>query len=410
MTRRIRSDDITVTIDIGTTKICVLIAHTRSRHDWEIIGTGHAESRGLERGCVVNVQEAVAAITYALEEAQEQAGLHVESAYIGISGAHIHATTSTGMVAVQHGEIHERDTQRVIESAKTVPLDDGEQILHAIAQEYTIDGHYHVHNPTGMRGIRLEAHVHIITGGVSFVHNLVQCCTCAGIKVKDIILEPLASADAVLSKDEQALGVGLLDIGGGTADFAMYYHDTIRHTRIFPIGGTLFTNDTAVCLQTTRKEADRLKHAYGSVNPHDAPAELVIRNIDDQTMRTISGYALTEVLHARSHELIEMVGHEIQANIPRSITPSGLVITGGGSQLCGLDMLASHMLGMPCRIGYPHTQEGSNSSLHTPTFATSYGLLMHVLRQDQRPTLDQISGSLTQRIAWKMKSWLSDFI
>jgi len=172
MTRRIRADEITVTIDIGTTKICVVIAHTPREGEWEILGTGHATSRGLERGCVVDVQTSVQAIKSAIEQAEERAGLRVESAYIGISGSHINARNSSGMTAIHHQEITRHDAQRVIESAKTMPLDDGEQILHAIAQEYTIDGHYRVQNPVGMHGVRLEAHVHIITGGVSFVQIL----------------------------------------------------------------------------------------------------------------------------------------------------------------------------------------------------------------------------------------------
>lgn len=410
MRQRIRADEVTVAIDIGTTKICAIIAHTKDPHNWDIIGTGHAVSRGLERGCVVNVHEAVMAIKEAVQQAEEQAGMRVESAYIGISGSHVRATQSTGIVAIQRGEIHEYDTHRVLESAKTIPLDEGEHILHAIAQEYVIDGHYHVQNPVGIHGVRLEARVHIITGGVSFVHNLVHCCQLAGVKVKDIILEPLASADAVLSDDEQALGAGLLDIGGGTADFAIYYNDTIRHTRIFPIGGTLFTNDIAVCLKTTRNEAQRLKHTYGSVLPQDAQSELVVRNIDNQTMRTISGYALGEIVHARAYELLSMVKEEMIHNIPYNITPSGIVITGGGSQLSGLDTLATQMLGMPCRIGKPQLEQNTHEHLHHPSYATSYGLLLHVLKQRKKPTLEHLSGSLTTRIFWKMKSWLTDFL
>jgi len=402
---QIRSDEITATIDIGTTKICVIIAHAPTPGDWTILGVGHARSRGVEYGCVVHVEEAVTAIQEAVHSAEQQAGISIKAAYIGISGSHTSAYHSRGSCTISKGRITQRDVHRALYSAKQLSFAEGERILHTIPQSYIIDEQYAVHNPVGMHATHLEVDTHIITGGVTFVYNLITCCQYAGIQAKDIVLEPLASGDAVLSKDEQALGVGLLDIGGGTSDCAVYYRGTIQHTRVFPIGGTLFTHDIAICLQTSLQEAERLKREYGHIVKEQEDTECVVTSVDDRTKHTISTRALRDVIYARTHELISLFRDELKHHIPRHITLSGIVITGGGSQLYGLDELATSMLGIPCRIGTPEQHHTIPTILNTPEYATSYGLLTYAL-QHKDVSLDRMSGSLTQRIIRKMKSWL----
>lgn len=405
------SHDMIVAIDIGTTKICVLIGRKITEDQCEIIGIGKAPSKGLSRGVVVSVGPAIESIKTAIQEAELMAGVTIESAHIGISGAHISAHNSSGMIPIKHGDIRATDIERVIAAAQTIPLSEGEQILHVIPQMYTIDGQQQVRNPLGMHGVRLEAQVHIITGGVTSVQNLVRCCQAAGIKVRDIILEPLASADAVLSDDEKELGVALIDIGGGTTDFAVYQNGSIRHTHILPIAGNLFTNDIALCLRTTRSDAERIKKEYGSTIEIDSNYNETyeINTVDGEHNQTISLQDLTKILQPRAHELLSLINQEIATHNLMQFMPSGIVITGGGSLLHGIHESAQELLHIPSRIGRPKVPVNFKQELNNPIYATGYGLLVHAMKKEKQNKLNDLDGPIVSRVFWKMKSWIADF-
>jgi len=403
------NDRLIAAIDIGTTKICVLIAQQIDDHTVDIIGIGKAPSLGLARGVVVDIAPAVHSIKTALKEAEMMAGCSVESAYIGVSGGHIHSFNSHGMVAIKQGEIRQFDIMHVINAAKAVPLPEGQQLLHALPQFFTIDNEHIVRDPLGMYGVRLEAQVHLITGSVGSVQNLVRCCEMAGVKVRDIILEPLASADAVLSDDERELGIGMLDIGGGTSDFAIYQQGNIRYTKVFPIAGNIFTNDLAVCLRTTVKDAERVKKEYGisdiSLLTQNMPIE--IEQVYGHDQQTVMLADVLQVLESRAEELLHMLSVEISKNKLQTFMHTGLVLTGGGSLLHGLTQQAEFILNMPVRVGRPRVQLSFKNALDNPMYATGYGLLIHSLKKNNSQ-MQVGSGPLSSRVFSRMKSWVMD--
>lgn len=400
-----------VAIDIGTTKICVLIAQQIDENHLEIIGIGKAPSIGLARGVVVDMLPAAHSIKTALKEAEIMAGITVESAVIGISGSHIHSLNSHGMIAIKHGEIRAADITHVVAAAKAIPLPEGQQILHALPQFFTIDGQDRVMDPIGMHGIRLEAQVHIITGSVASVHNLIRCCEMAGIKVQDVILEPLASADAVLSNDERELGIALLDIGGGTSDLAIYQQGSIRHTYVIPLAGNIFTNDLALCLRTTLKDAERIKKEFGCVHAHylQPGGKIEVELAQGGEVSTVLHDDLYEILDCRVQELLGMVRDEIHKHHLESYIPAGIVITGGGALLQGMKERAQELLGIPVRIGRPRVPFACKESLDNPMYATGYGLLVHAHKKSKMSHTDILTGPMMGRIFYRMKSWVFDF-
>ncbi len=407
MKRSRNPETIWTAIDVGTTKICVLIAE-QNGPNCSIIGIGKAPSQGLARGVVVDVAPAVASIKAAVKEAELMAGCSVESAFIGISGSHINATTSHGIVPVKTGEIKAYDIGNVLAAARAIPIPEGQQILHVMPQFYTVDSQHRVRDPLGLHGVRLEVQAHIITGGVSSVQNLVRCCEMAGVKVRDIILEPIASADAVLSQDERELGVSLLDIGGGTSDFAIYQNGSILHTKIFPIAGNLFTNDCALCLRTTLKEAERIKKEFGCIELTESNIPIEIASVDGQTYKTIMRNDLAEILQFRACELLLMIKEELDTHHLATFTPTGLVLTGGGSLLAGMQTCAEKILQMPVRIGRPRIADMFKETLDNPMYATGYGLLLHGIKIHTQKTMEELSGPLVNRVFWRMKSWIAD--
>ena len=260
---KVFADRLVVSIDVGTTKICVLVAHALDKDHLEILGVGKAPSDGLRKGVVVDIQKTISSIKAAVKEAELMADVTINSAAIGISGGHIQSTNSHGMVAIKHGEVKDSDVAAVMNAARAFAIPEGTQVLHVLPQYFIIDSREKVQNPVGMHGIRLEVQAHVIMGAIASVQNLVKCCEMAGVKVTDIILEQLASAQAVLSEDEREIGVAMLDIGGGTSDLAVYQNGNIRHTFVLPVAGNHFTNDIAVGLRTPIKEAERIKKEYG---------------------------------------------------------------------------------------------------------------------------------------------------
>ena len=400
---------IVVAVDVGTTKICVLVAQYVSQGGLEIIGIGKSPSYGLARGVVVNIKPTIESIRAAVREAELMSGIAIESASIGISGSHVQARNSQGVVGIKQGEIRQSDMDHVISAAKAIPLPEGQQILHVLPQFYIIDGNHKVRDPLGMFGIRLEAQVHIISGALSSVQNLVRCCEMAGLKVRDIILEPLASAEAVLSEDEKELGAFMLDIGGGTSDFAFYQQGTIRHTKVVPIAGNLFTQDLALCLRTTMADAERVKKTYGC--SFDNPAALndiiEIEKIQGGEKHAVTGADVAEVINARASELFDIIKVEMATYKLRA--PAGLILTGGGALLDGVRAHAEKILAIPVRVGCPKITFGFQESLNNPIYATGYGLLVYAVNKHKIQAFDRLEGPFVGRVITRMKSWVGNF-
>ncbi len=337
------------------------------------------------------------------------AGCTIEAATVGVSGSHIRAINSYGAIPIKRGIVREHDVEQVLAAAQAVAIPEGQRVLHVLPQYFRIDGQAPVLRPHGMAGIRLEAQVHIITGSIASVQNLVTCCQMAGIKVTDIVLEQLASAYAVLSSDERELGVGVVDIGGGTSDFAIYQNSSICHTMVLPVAGSQFTNDLAVGLHTTLAEAERVKITYGMVKKQLGVDRLIhISSAHDAQPQMISEAQLMYILHARAHELFGLLKQEIERYHLRPSLTMGMVLTGGGSMLFGMQQVASKVLNMPVRIGMPKTGHVLPESLDSPIYATGYGLLLHAYASSAHTTPNADSSNMG-RVLGRMKSWISDF-
>ncbi len=405
---KVLKERLMTSIDIGTTKICVLVAQQTGADNVEILGMGKAPSEGLQKGVVVNVAKTIQSIQQAIKEAELVSGISIESAYVGISGAHIRSLNSHGVVPIKKGMVRASDVISVLAAAQAIPVPEGYQVLHVLPQYFVIDGQERLQDPIGMHGIRLEVQAHIILGAITSVQNLVSCCEAAGIHVDDIILEPLASAQAVLSEDERQLGVGLLDIGGGTADLAIYQNGTIVHTYVVPVAGNHFTNDIAIGLRTSLKDAERVKIEHGSVDLYENK-DIQVECAQGGNMRTISTQTLGMILHARAQELLHLVRKEIDNKHLKIYCTSGLVITGGGSLLNGIDVVAKGIFDMPVRIGNLHVSYALPGTLETPIYATGYGLLLHALKTRQTPFGRHVDGPFVKRVVSRMKSWVNDF-
>jgi len=408
---KVFSDRLVVAIDIGTTKICVLVAQRLEGSAVEVIGVGHAPSHGLRKGVVVDIGKTVQSIKAAVKEAELMAGCTIETGYIGISGGHIQSLNSHGVVPIKNGEVRPFDVAHVLAAARAVKVPEGQQILHVLPQYFVIDGQERVLDPIGMHGIRLEVQAHIITGATASVQNLVKCSELAGVKVTDIVLEQLASAAAVLSPDERELGICMLDIGGGTSDFAVYQQGSIRHTMVLPVAGNHFTNDVAVGLRTTLKEAERIKKEYGV-----AFAEFLkenraveIASVEGNKKQTIEVKRLVEIIQPRAQEILTLVHEEILKRHLRSYVTAGLVLTGGGSLLKGIDELARRIFSIPVRIGKPRIPLSTPESLESPMYATAYGLLLYAVSKGDVAGMEKLDGPLIKRVFTRMKSWVNDF-
>lgn len=399
-----------VAIDVGTTKICVLVAHYMLDKSLQIIGIGRAPSHGVSRGVVVDIAQAVQSIKSAVKEAELMAGCTIDSAYVGISGAHIQSMNSSGMVPIKYGKVRREDVTAVLAAAQAVMIPEGHQILHVIPQHFSIDSQPKIKDPIGLHGVRLEAQVHIVTGSITAVQNLVSCCNLAGLQVTDLALEQIASAHAVLSDDERELGAALVDIGGGTSDFAVYQQGAIKYTKVLGIAGNHVTHDIALCLRTSLKDAERIKKEFGSSiisgkNNLMFEAEMVHGHDKQQ----IALDELSAIIEPRIQELMQMIRKEIIQQQLEPHIPAGIIFTGGGSLIDGLASTAQSILQMPVRIGIPQVPHQFKQLLENPSYATGYGLLLNVIKNSENSTINALTGPLITRILWRMKSWISDF-
>ena len=399
-----------VAIDVVTTKICVIVGR-KVGDQVDVIGMGSAPSYGLKKGVVVDIAKAVESIRAAVREAELVSNCQIEAATVGVSGSHIGAKNSSGAVPIrQGGVVQELDIQNVLVAAKAVQIAEGQQILHVLPKYYRVDGQERVHNPLGLHGIRLEVQVHIITGSVASVQNIIHCCELAGVSVMDVVLEQLASAEAVLSADEKELGVGILDIGGGTADLAIYQNGSIRHTLVIPVAGNHFTYDVAIGLRTTLDDAEQIKQKYGltDVDQIEHDQEIAILGIAGQKGELIKQSYLIDILHARASELFGLVKSEIDSHQLKPFMTTGMVLTGGGSLLKGIDSTARQILRVPVRVGFPLLNGIGAKYLDSPIYATGYGLLLYAVNKYGRG-LQYFDGPTVKRIFYRMKSWVSEF-
>ena len=367
---------------------------------------GH-ESKGLKKGVVVNIEATVGAIQRALEEAELMADCKIASAFVGIAGSHIRSFNSTGMVAIKDREVSALDVERAIDTARAVNIPTDQQILHVLRQEFIIDGQEDVREPIGMSGVRLEVKVHIVTGAVSAAQNIVKCVRRCGLEVNDLILQPLASARAVLSEDEKDLGVCLLDIGGGTTDIAIFTHGAIRHTAVIPIAGDQITNDIAMALRTPTADAENIKIAP---RRRAAPARrrrttmIEVPGIGDRAPRSMSRQTLAEVIEPRVEELYSLVQQVLRESGFEELLSSGVVLTGGSSVMQGMVELGEEIFHMPVRIGVPRYAGGLAEVVRTPRYATAVGLLLDGVSQVQHGQLSRQGGSVRAVLA-RMREW-----
>lgn len=396
-----------VGLDIGTSKIAAIVAQIGPEGGFEIIGMGNHPSRGLKKGVVVNIETTVNAVQRALEEAELMADCKIREAYTGIAGSHIRSFNSHGMVAIKDREVAQADVDRVVETAKAIPIPTDQQILHVLNQEFVIDGQEDVREPLGMSGVRLEVKVHIVTGAVSAAQNIMKCVRRCGLEVNDLILQPLASAMAVLSEDEKDLGVCLVDIGGGTSDIAVFTQGAIRHTAVIPIAGDQITNDIAMALRTPTKEAEEIKRRFGCALRELAdPQEMVeVPGVGERGTKKMSRQTLAEVIEPRVEELYSLVQAELRRSGFEELLSSGIVITGGSAAMQGMVELGEEVFHMPVRLGLSSYSGGLSEVIRNPRYSTGVGLLMAGLGQHHRQQIEKMQSGSFKQVFGRMKKW-----
>jgi len=393
-------------LDIGTSKVAALVAELGADATLEVLGMGSHESKGLKKGVVVNIEATVGALQRALEEAELMADCKIASAFTGIAGSHIRSFNSTGMVAVKDREVSAQDVERAVETARAVNVPTDQQILHVLRQEFIIDGQEDVREPVGMSGVRLEVKVHIVTGAVSAAQNIVKCVRRCGLEVNDLILQPLASARAVLSEDEKDLGVALIDIGGGTTDLAVFTQGAIRHTAVIPIAGDQITNDIAMALRTPTADAEAIKLRHGvALRSLADPAEMIeVPGIGERPPRLLSRQTLAEVIEPRVEELYSLAQAVLRESGYEELLSSGIVLTGGSSVMRGMVELGEEIFHLPLRVGAPRYSGGLAEVVRSPRYATAMGLLLEGVAQVQQGRIARQNGSV-RAVLGRMQQW-----
>jgi cell division protein FtsA len=370
-----------VGLDIGTTKIAVIISEVDDSERLKIIGIGTRPSEGLRRGMVINLEKTVESIACAVEDAEMMAGVKVDSVYAGIAGDHIRSINSRGVIAVSRSdhEITSTDLEKVIEAAKTIALPMDREIIHVLPQEFTVDDQPGIKAPVGMVGVRLETEVHIVTGAVTAAQNIYRGVRKAGLEIHDLVLQPLASSYAILSPDEQELGVALIDLGGGTTDFAIFFDGAIRHTGVVGLGGKNVTNDIAIGLRTPVDQAEEIKKAYGCALSSlvDSDETIGVPPVGDGEPKQISRNVLASIIEPRIEEILSLTVQEMKKSSCFDLMSTGMVLTGGGSLMPGTVELAERMFDVPVRTGRPSGTTGLEEMVSNPIYSTGVGLILY---------------------------------
>jgi cell division protein FtsA len=401
-----------VGIDVGTTKVCTLVAEVDEEERLHVVGVGVAPARGLRKGVIVNVSEAMTSIAESIEIAERISGYQIERAYVGVSGGHVAAVNSRGVVAIGRGDhgVSYDDIDRAMDAAGAVPIPHNRQVIHVIPRGYMVDGQGGIRDPMGMHGFRLEVEAHIITGSATALQNLIKCVESLGVSVDELALDPLASGRAVLTESEQEMGVVLADIGGGTTDIAIFIEGTVWHTVVLEVGGNHLTNDLAIGLRLPFESAEEIKLQHGHAQPTSVRAEesFAVASFGGEARQQVFRREVANILEARVEEVFSLILREIKRSGYDGLLPAGVVLCGGSAQLAGISELGKKALSMPVRIGQPHNLLGLVDQLANPAFATSVGLLQWGLTASLSPGLRRRRSRLS--IGRRLGNWLRNFL
>jgi cell division protein FtsA len=408
-----RNGNAVVGLDIGTTKVCAIVAESNGDSTLDIVGVGHSPSRGLRKGVVVNIEATVDSIRRAIEDAELMAGVEIRSAFVGIAGGHIKGINSRGVIAIsgKNREVTQQDVERVIDAAKAVALPVDREVIHVLPQEFVIDDQNGIKEPLGMTGTRLEAEVHIVTGAVASAQNIIKCANKAGLEVQDIVLQQLASSEATLSPEEKELGCILIDIGGGTTDIAVFVDGSVYHTAVLAVGGDMLTNDIAIGLRTPHPEAESLKRKYGCalasmVRPED---KIEVPSVGGRKARVLTRQNLCQVIQPRLEELFTLVAREISRAGFLSRVSAGVVVTGGSAIMEGVPELAEQIFDMPVRRGTPRGVAGLTDVIGSPMYATGVGLgLYGAAHRDRRKFKKVTDRNIFEKVVERMREWFGE--
>jgi len=404
--------ELIVGLDIGTTKMCAVVGELHP-DGIEIVGIGSHPSEGLRKGVVVNIEKTVDSIKEAIQEAETMAGCEITSVYAGIAGGHIKGFNSHGVIALKDREVTKKDIERVIEAASAVAIPMDREVIHVLTQEFIVDDQDGITDPLGMSGVRLEAKIHIVTGAVTSAQNIIKCANRAGLDVCDIVLESLASSEAVLTEEERNLGVSLLDFGGGTTDLAVFSRGTIKHTSVLPLGGDNLTYDISIGLRTPKNEAEKIKIKYGcalsSAIGKDETIE--VPGVGGRKPRVMSRQILGEILEPRVEEILTLIYNELVRAGYENMINSGVVITGGSAELPGVPEIAEQIFNVPARVGHPQGIKGLAEVVNKPMYATAVGLVLYGARSVKEGKKFRIRDTnIFARVMERMKKWFKDVI
>ncbi len=410
-------EPIVVGIDIGTTKTCTLVARVEGEHSLRILGVGIEPSQGIRKGNIVDLAAASQSIARSIEKAQRSSGLEITSALVSLAGSHVSSVNSKGVVGISGRVIDQEDMVRALEAAQAVAIPHNREVIHVIQRGFTVDGQDGIRNPTGMHGYRLEVEAHIITAASATVENLRQCVQSAGVTVSQFVLNPLASAEVVLSETERQMGVVVCDIGGGTTDMAIYIDGDVWHTMVLAVGGNHITSDIAHGLRLPITQAEDIKKQYGHAIEHELEEDdtFSMRAFGDEQAQFVSRKDLSHIIEARVEEMFLLVLQEIKRSGYDGLLPAGMVLTGGVSNLPGIRQLASEVLGLPVRIAKPENLVGLVDQLHSPAYSTSIGLLYWALLMSETnaPRRTRQTKATSARAEGGVNDWwafISNFI
>lgn len=399
-----------VGLDIGTTKTTVIVGEI-TETGIDIIGIGTSPAKELRKGLVVNIESTVEAIKRAVEEAEHMSGCRINSAYVGIAGSHVKGQNSLGIVAIKGREVGEEDVQRAIEASKAIAIPVDREILHTLPQGYVVDGQDGIRDPVGMSGVRLEAKVHIVTGAVPSIQNIVKSVNRVGLDIDDIVLEQLAASEAILSSDEKDLGVALIDIGGSTTGIAIFSEGSIKHTAILPVGGNYLTSDIATGLRTPFNDAERIKIRYGCAVTARIPKEEIIEvpSVGGREDRQVSRQILGRIVEPRMEEILNLALKEIVRSGYEDLLAAGVVLTGGTALLSGINEMAEQIFDMPVRRGNPTGVGGLCDVVNSPAYTVGVGLIVYGSKQIAGDSVYRKTGNIFGNMARTIKKWLVEF-
>lgn len=406
-----KREEIIVGLDVGTAKVCAIVGEVTPQGDIDVIGVGSTPSRGLRKGVVVDIERTVHAMNKVIEEAELMAGCSIHEVYVGISGSHVQGFNSSGVVALKDREVRQQDIVRVLDGARAVPMAQDREVIHVLPQQYVIDEQDGISKPLGMSGVRMESKVHIVTGAIPCVQNITKCTEQTGLRISDLILNSIASAEAVLNEDEQELGVALVDIGAGTTDLAIFESGSVVHTAVLPVGGDHITNDIAVGMRTPMPEAERIKIKYGCAKSSliRKDESIQVPGVGGRAPKALSRQLLSEIIEPRLEEIFELVQQELRSSGYEDLLASGLVVTGGTTDIEGIVEFAEEVTGLPVRRGTPQGIGGLTDVVRSPIYATAVGLLLYSRRQVQQQELFREPTHGLSRRWRRFRGWLSAF-